>query len=202
MNFLGHAYIARNHPHLVAGNFAGDSYKGMIKNFDHLPSDIFNGIKLHRYIDDFTDTSEFVIQVCRIFRDHGVKKIGFIASDILLDHHLSSRWPNYSDVNYEHFVDQVYLNTEIWLDQLHPEFQWMYSHLKQYGWLFDYPTVDGIEKILRQFSRRIGFENDLLKTLSIYQDNKEKIDHLYEQFLWEIDKSSDKFILEKLRQNP
>ena len=58
MNYLGHAYIARNNPELIAGNFAGDSYKGYLDNFEHLPKDILNGVKLHRFIDDFTDHNE------------------------------------------------------------------------------------------------------------------------------------------------
>ncbi len=198
MNFLGHAYIARNHPQLIAGNFAGDSYKGKIENFKHLPQNLFYGIQLHRFIDDFTDNSEYIIDVCRIFQNEGVQKVGFIASDILLDHHLSRRWSSYSSKNYEEFVDEIYAQTEPWLDQLHPEFQWLYTRLKQYGWLFDYQTIEGIEKIMRQFSKRIGFENDLIKTVYIYQINREEIDELYGKFLSSIDESGENFILENL----
>ena len=200
MNFLGHAYIARNHPNLIAGNFAGDSYKGKIENFSNLPEDILNGIRLHRFIDDFTDSSKNVIEVCRIFQREGVQKIGFIASDILLDHHLSREWSSYSDHNYQEFVDFVYENTDAQLNELHPEFQWMYSKLKQYGWLFDYPSIPGISKIMELFSRRIGFENDLLKTVDIYQTRQTEIDQLFHDFLIEINEASAIFLLEKLQQ--
>jgi len=183
VNFLGHAYIARNHPNLIAGNFAGDSYKGKIENFSNLPEDILNGIRLHRFIDDFTDSSKNVI-----------------ASDILLDHHLSREWSSYSDHNYQEFVDFVYENTDAQLNELHPEFQWMYSKLKQYGWLFDYPSIPGISKIMELFSRRIGFENDLLKTVDIYQTRQTEIDQLFHDFLIEINEASAIFLLEKLQQ--
>jgi acyl carrier protein phosphodiesterase len=201
MNFLGHAYIARHHPHLIPGNFAGDSYKGKIENFSELPMDLLNGIRLHRFIDDFTDSSEYIISVARIFQNGGVQKVGFIASDILLDHHLSSQWPNYSKLGYKEFIQKVYTQTDPWTDELHPEFQWMYAKLKEHGWLFDYPSIQGIEKIMRQFSRRIGFENDLLKTVEIYQEKRSEIDELFMLFLDQISQSAEEYILDKMGQN-
>ena len=202
MNFLGHAYIARNFPQLIPGNFAGDSYKGKIEKFNELPSEIYNGIRLHRFIDDFTDNSEYIIEVCRIFQKGGVQKVGFIASDIILDHHLSRDWLDYSSRRYDDFVNHIYTQTEPFLEELHPEFQWLYKNLKKHGWLYDYPTVDGITKIMGQFSRRIGFENDLLKTIDLYQDNQPKIDELYTEFLSSISDASEQFIIDNLGEKP
>lgn len=200
MNFLGHAYISRDHPHLIPGNFAGDSYKGRIEKFAHLPKDVVDGVRLHRFIDDFTDTSPNIIKVGRIFQDGGVQKVGFIASDILLDHYLSREWSHYSQRAYSDFVHFVYTETDQQLQELHSEFQWMYGLLKKYGWLFDYPTIPGISKILSQFSKRIGFENDLLLTVDIYQNRQNDIDSLFHDFLEEINEAKTEFLVDKLGQ--
>ncbi|MCG8574944.1 MAG: ACP phosphodiesterase [Flavobacteriales bacterium] len=198
MNFLGHAYIARNHPFLIAGNFAGDSYKGKLDNFNDLPKHILDGIHLHRFIDDFTDTSDQIKEVAHIFLDNGIEKVGFIASDIILDHHLSREWKNYSEMPYFDFIEKIYHHTDPELDTLKADFQFLYSKLKQYQWLHQYPQEDGIQKILSQFSRRIRFENDLDKSLNIYKEHKPLIDNLFSDFLKHIDEAAEDFILDKL----
>lgn len=193
MNFLGHAYIARNHPELIAGNFAGDSYKGKLDNFD-LPDHIIHGIKLHRYIDDFTDHSEKILTAGHIFQEAGIKRIAFIATDIIMDHFLAREWVRFSSKDYDDFVQAIYTHTDKYLEILDPEFQSLYKNLKLFGWLFDYPTESGIRKILRQFSNRIPFDNELERCLDIYLENKLSFDKHFASFLVEIKEDSVEFI--------
>lgn len=193
MNFLGHAYIARNHPELIAGNFAGDSYKGNLDNFD-LPKHIIDGIRLHRYIDDTTDHSIIILEAGHIFQANGIKKITYIATDLLLDHFLAREWMKFSSKDYELFIQAVYKFTEKYLDLLKPDFQGLYANLKEYGWFFDYPTEQGMRLILEQFSNRIRFQNDLTRCMDIYLENQAQFDHLFATFLIDIKLSSVEFI--------
>lgn len=194
MNFLGHAYIVKDFPELIAGNFAGDSYKGHLENIIDLDPALFLGVKIHRFIDDVTDHSEHIIQVNQLFRSHGVSRIGFIACDLLLDHYLAKNWNQYSNVTYEKFIQQIYLETEKQIKNLPPDFRMLYSNLKKYGWFFDYPTEKGIRKIANQFSKRLGFENDLLLCFDIYESDKQSIDIHFAAFLTEIMNKCDDFI--------
>ena len=193
MNFLGHAYIARNHPNLIAGNFAGDSYKGKLDNFD-LPKNIIQGIKLHRFIDDYTDHSETILTAGHIFHAEGIKKIAYIATDLLLDHYLAREWVNFSSKDYAEFIDEVYKNTERFLPQLMPDFQGLYANLKEYEWFFDYPSEDGMRLILKQFSHRIRFENELPRCMDIYLAQQSTFDELFSNFLIDISERSVEFI--------
>jgi len=198
MNFLGHAYIAKGHPELIAGNFAGDSYKGKYDNFEHLPKPIFNGIKLHRFIDDFTDHQENVEAVAKIFQGHGIHKVTYIACDILIDHYLASNWKDYSSVSYEEFIAFIYEHTDSRLNELPNDFQFIYSRLKEYGWFFEYQSEAGIDKVLRQFSKRLGFKNDLDKCMKIYLDEKKIIDAYFKTFINIIVEKSELYIVENL----
>lgn len=198
MNFVGHAYIARNHPELIAGNFAGDSYKGNLEKFDHLPGHILKGIQLHRYIDHFTDTSPIIKSVGKIFQDAGITKVTYIASDIILDHFITKNWSDFSNQPFEDFVSLVYSQTDANLSHLEEDFCFMYERLKQYKWLFQYHTEEGIDMILWQFSRRIGFRNDLANCMQIYKSEKAEIDALFSDFMASIVENSDKFIKESL----
>ncbi|NOQ75884.1 MAG: DUF479 domain-containing protein [Crocinitomix sp.] len=199
MNFVGHAYIARNNPSLMAGNFAGDSYKGNLDKFIYLPTHILNGVKLHRYIDNFTDTSPLIKSVGKIFQDQGVTKVAYIASDILLDHFITKNWSDYSTKSFEDFVGIIYEETDQNLKYLEEEFCFMYARLKQQKWLFQYDTEDGIRRILWQFSRRLGFKNDLLDCMRIYTAEKDRIDALFTDFMASIVENSNKFIQDSLK---
>lgn len=196
MNFLGHAYIARNHPELIPGNFAGDSYKGQLTKFSHLPAHILKGVHLHRFIDNYTDNHDAIKEVADLFKKKGVTRVSYIAADILLDHHLSSNWKLYTSVPYPDFVDLVYHETDKNLIHLSSEFNWIYERLKDYGWFFDYPSEAGIGKILNQFSARLGFDNDLDRCLHIYLENKAQADQYFKTFLNDIVDKSDQYILD------
>lgn len=183
---------------MIAGNFAGDSYKGNLKKFEYLPPHILNGIKLHRYIDDFTDTSPFIKQVGKIFQDEGVRKVAYIASDIILDHYITKNWSIYSKIPFKEFVENIYQETDKNLLYLEEDFCFMYKLLKQNKWLFQYHTEEGIDMILWQFSRRIGFKSDLTRCMPIYKKEMSTIDALYRDFMTSIVENSNKFIRETL----
>jgi len=194
MNFIGHAFLARNNPELIAGNFAGDSYKGHLDKFIELPPNVLKGVKLHRFIDDFTDHSEHILAAGKIIQQEGIHKISFIATDILLDHFLTKNWSNYSELAYPDFINFIYKNTDSEITHLASDFQFMYSKLKEYNWLNYYPTEEGIQETLSQFSKRINFENDLDKCMQVYLNNIKTFDQHFKDFLIEIDKASIEFI--------
>lgn len=198
MNFVGHAYIAQDYPELIAGNFAGDSYKGNFKKFKLLPEHILNGVKLHRFIDNYTDTSPLIKSVGKISQDQGVTKVTYIASDILLDHFITKNWSDFSTIPFEDFVAILYQQTDENLIHLEEDFCLMYDHLKKQKWLFQYHTEEGIDRILWQFSRRLGFKNDLTKCMRIYSEEKKHIDALFSDFMGTIVENSNKFITDTL----
>lgn len=194
MNFLGHAYIARNYPELIAGNFGGDSYKGNLDNFDHLPKHILDGIKLHRFIDHFTDHSEHIILAGKHLQENGIRRIAFIATDILVDYYLAGNWKDYSDLSYDEFLEFVYTSTDQNLEYMDDEFHLLFSRIKKYGWMKDYESETGMRKIFRQFSKRIGFENDLQKCFEMYLNEQKTFDQHFKNFLVEIEAASIEFI--------
>lgn len=194
LNFIGHAYIARNNPELIAGNFAGDSYKGHLDKFTELSLNVLNGVRLHRFIDDFTDHSKHILKAGKILQKEGINKISFIATDIILDHYLTKNWGEYSNIAYPEFIDFIYKNTDSQVEHLDAEFQFLYSKLKEHKWLYYYPTEEGIQETLFQFSKRIGFENDLDKCMNIYLNNQKTFDQHFSDFLIEIEAASVEFI--------
>ena len=77
-------------------------------------------------------------------------------------------------------------------------FCFMFERLKEQKWLFQYHTEEGIDIILWQFSRRLNFENDLTKSMLVYQANKTEIDFHFANFMTAIVENSQTFIANKL----
>jgi len=196
MNFLGHSYLCIGNEPLIAGNLAGDSYKGHLDKISHLPKHIQNGVKLHRFIDDFTDQSKHIVEAAHIFQANGIAKVGYIACDILLDHYLSKNWNLFSEIEYEKFIQTIYTETDKNLNHLENDFCFLYDKMKVYNWFLDYPNEKGIATILWQFSKRLRFQNDLDKCMNVFITNKNKFELLFKTFLNEINVVSNHFILE------
>ena len=65
MNYLAHAYLSFNNTDLLVGNMISDYVKGK-KQFEY-PAAIQAGIKLHRAIDEFTDTHQTTFEIKKYF---------------------------------------------------------------------------------------------------------------------------------------
>jgi acyl carrier protein phosphodiesterase len=187
MNFLGHCFLSRNNKQLIPGNLAGDYFKGKLSNFNKTPDHILKGVEIHRYIDFTTDNSPLIQETAHLLQESGLKRISFIASDILLDHYLAKKWKKYSSKNLNKFIQKSYKLTESQIEHLPSDFASMFQVMKKQDWLSRYKYEEGIDLILHKFSARISFENNLHEAFQAYTDNKKPIDKLFKQFLKEID---------------
>ena len=187
MNFLGHCYLTRNNKELMAGNLAGDYYKGDLKKFKKTKKNIIRGVEIHRFIDFNTDNSVYIQEAASLLQDSGIRRISYIATDILLDHYLAKKWKNYSNKNLESFIQKSYKWTENEIDNLPKDFSPLLKAMKKHNWLAKYKYDDGINLILHQFGQKIPFQNNLHESFPAYLENKKSINKLFKAFLSDID---------------
>jgi len=192
MNFLGHCFLSRNEKETISGNLAGDFFKGDLSKYKKTPSHIIKGVEIHRYIDSTTDNSPLIKEAAHLLQDNGIKRISFIATDILLDHYLAKKWKKYSSKNLNKFIQRSYALTDKDIEHFPTEFEKMFTQMKKHDWLSRYKYEEGIDLILHKFSTKIPFQNNLHDAFRAYQVNKKKMDKLFKQFLKEIDKSVSK----------
>jgi acyl carrier protein phosphodiesterase len=195
MNFLGHCYLCQDHMHLITGNLGGDFYKGNLDNFNHLPKHIQQGVKFHRFIDDFTDKSKQIIEVGHLLQKNGIAKVSFIACDILLDHYLARNWNQYSTIPYSNFIQEIYAEVNRNIAHTEPDFRFLFNKLQEHGWFYDYPSIQGIGQVLHQYSHRLKFDNELARSSAVYSTHQKTVDSYFETFLNEIQIRSKEFIL-------
>jgi acyl carrier protein phosphodiesterase len=179
MNYLAHFYLSKNQTDLLVGNFIADQIKG--KQIEYLPSEIAAGVKLHRFIDDFTDHHPIVEQSKQRLRKRYRKYAGVIV-DIYYDHFLAKFWLNYSEQNLKDFSLNVYIELEKYTHIMPPICgELILPKMKKEDWLCSYANIKGIERALFGLSRRATFNSQMQFAIEeLEQDYK----HFLNDFLY------------------
>jgi acyl carrier protein phosphodiesterase len=174
MNYLAHLYLSGNDEELLVGNYIADGLKGADKSIYN--ERILEGIKLHRKIDDFTDTHDvFVKSAQRLKPKYGL--YGWVLVDIFYDHILAKNWNQYHHEPLNNFALHVYQLLEKRKEQLPKHSQRFLWYMQQYHILFHYANYEGIEKVLLGMSKRTRFDSGMERAIV---DLKNDI-HLYEE---------------------
>tara|TARA_R110001592_G_C12902489_1_gene726763 strand:+ start:19 stop:642 length:624 start_codon:yes stop_codon:yes gene_type:complete len=151
MNFLAHIYLSFNDKEITIGNFIADSIRG--NKFDHLPKNVQKGIKLHRFIDTYTDTHEIPkISSKRLHANYS--HYSRVIVDIYYDHYLAKNWSKYSDIPLDVFVDSFYDLLEDNYEILPDGVRRMMPYMITDNWIYNYSKMEGIARVLNGMNRR------------------------------------------------
>lgn len=171
MNFLAHLYLSGDNDHVKLGNFIGDFVKGRNLN-EQFPPGIARGIRLHRAIDEYTDSHPIVKKSKDRLRPT-YRHYAPVIVDVFYDHFLARNWTMYSDVTLADYAETTYglviKNKEI----LPERFMNMMKYMMQGNWLVHYATTDGIHQALSGMSRRSRFDSKMdqsVNDLKIYYE--------------------------------
>ncbi|AZQ61584.1 DUF479 domain-containing protein [Flammeovirga pectinis] len=153
MNYLAHLYLSRDNDEEMFGNFIGDFVKG--KTYNHLPTNVANGVRYHRFIDDYTDNHEITKEMAQRIRPYA-KRYAMVVTDIYHDHFLALHWNTLAtDKNLDEFANYFY-QLPYWKQEWTPERAVnMYPFLTKYDWLNAYKNFDGLTKVFGGMQNRI-----------------------------------------------
>lgn len=152
MNFLAHFYLSFNDPDLLIGQFIADDVKG--KAYGVYPPGIQHGILLHRFIDQTTDSHPECLKIRQLIRP-ALGLFSPVAIDVYFDHFLAAKWNNFSEISRKDFISKVFTQLERGKEHISPQMSILLTKMKQYDWLNMYESLEGIDEILVQMSRRI-----------------------------------------------
>jgi acyl carrier protein phosphodiesterase len=158
MNFLAHAYLSGENEALLVGNFMGDFVKG--DPHVQYNAQVANGVLLHRFIDETTDTHPIVKQSkirARITQKHYAP----VVIDIFYDHFLAKKWQNYHQMPLHEYAEWVYATLESHHDILPEKTRFMLPYMKKNNWLFNYQYIEGIKQAMNGMGRRASFANNM-----------------------------------------
>jgi len=129
MNYLAHAYLSFNLPDVLTGNMISDYIKGK-KQYDY-PLPVQTGIKLHRFIDHYTDTHAATQELKSFFRPQYRLYSGAFA-DVVYDHFLANDTNEFSsETELKKFAASTYQKLESSTTLFPLPFQKMFPNKKK-----------------------------------------------------------------------
>lgn len=195
MNFLAHIYLSGDNEQRVVGNFIGDFVKG--KQWQEYPKEIQEGILLHRFIDNFTDTHPVVLQsIARIKPIVG--RFAGIVADVFYDYCLAQNFGKLSEVALPTFAQNSYDILTKHHDILPTRVQELLPYMRQEDWLTHYGSLYGITKALQGLTRRLKYVQDLTKTITLLENNYQDFENDFQLFFPDIQKAVKEKIIELL----
>lgn len=186
MNYLAHAYLSFNYPDIVVGNMISDFIKGK-KQFDYTPA-IQNGIRLHRAIDEFTDSHEATLELKEYFRPQYRLYAGAFA-DVVYDHFLANDQSSFaSDGDLKEFAAGIYAILQTHTSNLPEKFQQMLPYMTAQNWLFNYKTRWGIQKSFGGLARRAKYLPETDIAFDIFNLNYDQMREICARFYPDVKK--------------
>ncbi|MBL0267747.1 MAG: DUF479 domain-containing protein [Chitinophagaceae bacterium] len=179
MNYLAHAYLSFGHPGVLTGNMISDFVKGK-KKFDY-PSEVQQGIELHRAIDQYTDTHIATREAKQVFRAHYRLYSGAFI-DVVYDHFLANDESEFTEESLFAFSRDTYAaldRQEAWMPD---RFAHMYPFMKQQNWLFNYRTRWGIKKSMGGLVKRAAYLEDYHTAFTIFEEHFQLLEDCYRHF--------------------
>ena len=183
MNYLAHSYLSFGHPGVLTGNMISDFVKGK-KKFDY-PSEVQQGIELHRAIDQFTDTHIATREAKQVFRAHYRLYSGAF-TDVVYDHFLANDESEFTEESLFAFSRDTYAaldRQEAWMPD---RFAHMYPFMKQQNWLFNYRTRWGIKKSMGGLVKRAAYLEDYHTAFTIFEEHYQLLEDCYRHFWAEL----------------
>ena len=191
MNFLAHIYLSGDNQNIILGNFIAEGIRSsQLKNYSQ---EVQKGIKLHRLIDDFTDSHAEVKSIRELlYARHG--KYAWVLTDIYYDHFLAINWKQYSATPLKSFTQDFY--KLLWDNEklLTKQVRFMLPYMEKGDWLYNYQFLEGIERVLQGMSRRASFENTMNLGVEDLKLHYETFESSFKSFFPELQEACDAFI--------
>lgn len=179
MNFLAHILLSDHSPEVMIGNFIADFIKG--NHYQHLPEGVIKGIKLHRAIDDFTDTHEIVKKDIKIFQPYFSRYSGIVV-DIAYDFMLLHNWQKYTDLPKATFIQEFYQIIDQNMGLIPEQLVEVFPRMKGNNWLLNYGNWEGLQRTFDAMEQRINHKANLSTAVNVLKDNFEEINKDFNLF--------------------
>ncbi len=179
MNYLAHSILSFTDGQLV-GNMIADFIKNNER--ENFPLDIQEGIKLHRFIDTFTDTHQAVSEAKKIFSPL-VRLYSGAFVDVAFDYFTANHYPE-NELR-EHAIKsyRILWDNEKWLPD---NYKKMLTRMEQDDWLTNYRYDQGIKFSMQNVLNKAQYLEKNVPVFDTFRQNKEKLQVYFEQFFPDI----------------
>ena len=153
MNHLAHAHLSGTSQATLVGNLAADYLRP--KEAALLPPPLRTGVRVHRFIDDFTDRDPSVREAWALLRpQHG--KYASVIYDIYCDYLLTTGWARHAHRPLPEVTSAAYAALREHGGHLPESLSARFERMIASDWLRQYGTYEGQAYVFERFGRRLS----------------------------------------------
>ena len=183
MNYLAHIYFSGKNRQVSLGNFIGDFVKG--KRYEEFPSDIKEGILLHRKIDHFTDNHPIFLETVDLLRPSFGRYSGIMV-DMYYDYLLASSFDRYGNgESLGGFSRNFYLSALLYYRWLPKRVKGFIFHFIRTNRLKEYSTYDGLQHSLEIMAAYKSSAINPTLGIEFLESNEAQMRVLFDEFMKE-----------------
>lgn len=175
MNFIAHIQLSEHQPRLLVGNYIADLIRQ--KDLETLSDEILKGVRLHRFIDAFTDTHA-VNKKSRSLLYARHHKYATVLLDIYYDYFLIRHWESFDKKSFDYTCRETYAILFSHMDEIPVTARANIENLLNKRWLEDaYGTIEGLDRtfyFLKKRTSRPEWVNGGVETLLLYEKELEQ----------------------------
>jgi acyl carrier protein phosphodiesterase len=154
MNFLAHAFLSFGVPELLVGNLLADFVRG--KQQQVFSPNIQAGIRLHRAIDQFTDSHE-AVRRAKAYLMPACGRYSGVFTDVAFDHFLARDDRYFRGDELHAFAQQTYITVEAYQAIFPEQFSRVFQLMKTHDWLSGYRDTAAIARSFAGLYHRAKF---------------------------------------------
>lgn len=192
LNFLGHLFLSHAcSDDIVLGNFLADLVRPY--EYKNLPASFADGLRLHRLIDEFTDSDVYVKRIIHLFRDkHG--KYSPVVTDVVMDYLLHQNWGKYSPIDFTDFCCETYAVLTRNFQFIPVSRAVLVRRMIDRDFLKQYASREGMEFVFSKLAERANFENQFDNVFGEVLTIEKDIDALFNLFFPKIIHKVQEFV--------
>ena len=183
MNYLAHLSLSFKNDDLMLGNLVADFTRKA--KFSDFSSEVQRGIKLHHFIDDYTDSHSLVEEAKALIRPQQGKFSG-VVMDIYFDHLLARDYHFWHRESLADFAQNAYQLFNLRKDELPEATVHMLHYMERGNWLLNYASLEGLQRSLKGMSSRTKYPNNMDQASHQLQRVEGQIMALFSDFYKEL----------------
>ncbi len=195
MNFLAHFHLSGDNEDIAIGNYLGDFIRGT--NPKELPEMVQQGLLLHQFIDEFTDSHPLVKKTNKLLQPY-FSKYTPVVSDVYFDYFLASHFDDYSAISLREYTHQVYDLLKRKKDIMTPRASGFYDFLIIRDIFFEYGNKDGMTHVFKGLASRVKFKSNMLDGVPVLLKHEDELYALFKDFYPDLQSASAAHLKELL----
>ncbi|MFW5892537.1 MAG: ACP phosphodiesterase [Bacteroidota bacterium] len=191
MNFLAHIYLSWKDENLMLGNFIADMVKG--RQIEQFSREVVRGIRLHRKIDEYTDSHPVVSRSKDRIRAKYRHYSGVVV-DMYYDHYLAKNWSDYSDEPLDLFVQSAYNVLMKNYVMLPKRAKFILPLMIGSNWLVNYADLKSFKRHMEGMAKRTHFESGMEHAVDDLKQHYNEFRNDFREFFPDLAAFSKRFI--------